>query len=371
MITPMTTGFPATLTQASTPIKFASYWRRGGAYFIDSIILTIADSIIAFISGLASPAVSLISSLFGSGIDLTGIWQIASVVIRLAVPAVYFTLAYSSGGQSIGKAILGIKVVSIDGSPLTWRTGILRTIGYVPSTIVFGLGFLSAVWDKEKQAWHDKIAGTCVVRASVPRDALAGRIEPKLARLKQRSWLVVLGILTVLAFAAFGLLIRAGTSEVAEMGPWPSRDVRPEQVAAIDLQHLGLTMAQVTDARSTNDWAGGGYDTGAVVIYTAEQQEIVAITALQYSNIATASSEFRGFTDWAKENCPWYSYVASSNTGVIRCGGRGSHVKILWSGYWVLAIIALDGGQFPAQDLADKVRDAIAANWKIAGESSR
>jgi uncharacterized RDD family membrane protein YckC len=69
-------------------------------------------------------------------------------------------------GQSIGKSSLRLQVVDKDtGQPLgVWR-GLLRTLFYIPSALILFLGFLSVIWDKDKQAWHDKVARSVVVQA--------------------------------------------------------------------------------------------------------------------------------------------------------------------------------------------------------------
>lgn len=67
-------------------------------------------------------------------------------------------------GSTIGKALSGVEVVRKDSEePLgPWR-GLVRTLGYIPSSLFLGLGYLWAIWDKDKQTWHDKIAGSIVV----------------------------------------------------------------------------------------------------------------------------------------------------------------------------------------------------------------
>ena len=77
----------------------------------------------------------------------------------------YFTLFTGDGGQTLGKMFLGIRVQRMDGSPVGYRCALLRTIGYIVS-VFFGtfLGFLWALWDRNNQTWHDKIAGTRVIK---------------------------------------------------------------------------------------------------------------------------------------------------------------------------------------------------------------
>lgn len=70
----------------------------------------------------------------------------------------------NSIGQSVGKLILGLRVVMKDtGEAPGPARGFLRTFGYLVSTITLLLGFLWAAWDEDRQAWHYKMAGTVVV----------------------------------------------------------------------------------------------------------------------------------------------------------------------------------------------------------------
>lgn len=86
--------------------------------------------------------------------------------IPLAV--VYFTIMWTWKGTTIGGLILGHKVVRTDGSSVTFSVALVRSLLSIFSTLVIFLGLLWAAWDREKQTWHDKIAGTVVVK--VPRD---------------------------------------------------------------------------------------------------------------------------------------------------------------------------------------------------------
>jgi uncharacterized RDD family membrane protein YckC len=94
-------------------------------------------------------------------------YQAISTLMSLA----YFT--YFEGGpsgQTIGKKVLGIRVYDFrQGGSIGYGRGLLRQIGKYISGFVFGLGYLWMLWDKEKQTWHDKIAGSVVVPADAYR----------------------------------------------------------------------------------------------------------------------------------------------------------------------------------------------------------
>lgn len=77
---------------------------------------------------------------------------------------VYCALLWFYRGTTVGGIICGLKVVRLDARPVDFATAIVRTLGAYLSMICVGLGFLWVIWDPEKQTWHDKIAGTTVVR---------------------------------------------------------------------------------------------------------------------------------------------------------------------------------------------------------------
>jgi uncharacterized RDD family membrane protein YckC len=71
--------------------------------------------------------------------------------------------------MTIGDIIVGIKCVRTDGQPMNVAASIIRALASVFSAMAFGLGFFWAGWDRQKQSWHDKIAGTYMVK--VPKGA--------------------------------------------------------------------------------------------------------------------------------------------------------------------------------------------------------
>lgn len=77
----------------------------------------------------------------------------------------WFTLwPFFTGGRSPGKAMLRIKVIRLDGSKLRLWDCFARAGGYSASAATLMLGFLEAIWHPNRQAIHDKIAGTVVIR---------------------------------------------------------------------------------------------------------------------------------------------------------------------------------------------------------------
>jgi uncharacterized RDD family membrane protein YckC len=83
--------------------------------------------------------------------------------LGFAVALAYFAGMWAWKGTTIGGIVLKLQVVRSDGGPLTFPVALVRALTSVLSLLVFFLGFLWIIWDRDKQAWHDKIAGTEVV----------------------------------------------------------------------------------------------------------------------------------------------------------------------------------------------------------------
>ncbi len=72
-------------------------------------------------------------------------------------------------GQTVGKRLLKIRVLRLDGEPITWWTAFERAGGYAAGIATGLLGFAQVFWDSNRQAIHDRITGTVVVRDGAPR----------------------------------------------------------------------------------------------------------------------------------------------------------------------------------------------------------
>ena len=83
--------------------------------------------------------------------------------------AAYGAVMWKYKGTTIGGIVCGLRVVRLDDRPLDWPTTVVRAHGCFLSLAVAGLGFGWVGFDSERQSWHDKIAGTVVVRS--PRGA--------------------------------------------------------------------------------------------------------------------------------------------------------------------------------------------------------
>jgi uncharacterized RDD family membrane protein YckC len=86
--------------------------------------------------------------------------------VELLVLAAYGAVMWKLRGSTIGGIVFDLRVVRLDGRDIDWETAIIRALSCFLSLVVAGLGFFWIAFDDQKQAWHDKIAGTVVVRVA-------------------------------------------------------------------------------------------------------------------------------------------------------------------------------------------------------------
>jgi uncharacterized RDD family membrane protein YckC len=83
---------------------------------------------------------------------------------ELIALATYGAVMWKLKGTTIGGIVFGLQVVRVDGRPIDWATATVRALSCFLSLAIAGLGFIWIAFDEGRQAWHDKIAGTAVVR---------------------------------------------------------------------------------------------------------------------------------------------------------------------------------------------------------------
>ena len=123
--------------------EYVSFWIRGAAWAVDTGILTVIQLLLT--AGFGDLGATGLLLLFAYRVLFTGL-----------------------KGQTPGKMLLRIKVVDERGRvPGIGRALVREVPGRLISEISLGLGYAWAAWDDKKQAWHDKLARTYVVRKAV------------------------------------------------------------------------------------------------------------------------------------------------------------------------------------------------------------
>jgi uncharacterized RDD family membrane protein YckC len=165
--------------------KFAGFWRRLVAYTVDNIIINIVFLILTVIIATAFILGSISVNSRAWAADLTNPARVTSIALLaiafyMVISIAYFTYFHGIKGRTPGKMLLGLQVLLADGTHINFGVAFLRSVGYLVSSLLFTipLGFIWAAFDKRKQGWHDKIAGTVVIIRPDENEA-AGLIIPE------------------------------------------------------------------------------------------------------------------------------------------------------------------------------------------------
>jgi len=139
---PVDLSSSATTSAALNQLPRAGFWIRMVALLLDCVLIGAMTSIVIH------------PRWFGVDSDH----------MTLTLLAIYGAVMWKLKGATIGDIVFKLQVVRVDGRDIDWSTAIVRSLGCFLSLVFIGLGFFWIAFDEHKQAWHDKIAGTLVVR---------------------------------------------------------------------------------------------------------------------------------------------------------------------------------------------------------------
>ncbi|QSZ27609.1 RDD family protein [Aceticella autotrophica] len=143
-------------------MEYAGFWRRFVAFIIDYIIVLIPLKII---QAVFFPINNLPSNdqMLATGAIFHSIAMIN--IIGTIINWLYFALMESSNKQAtLGKMVMGIYVTDLEGNRIGFARATGRYFAKLISALILCIGFMMAGWTKKKQALHDMIAGTLVLR---------------------------------------------------------------------------------------------------------------------------------------------------------------------------------------------------------------
>ncbi len=148
--------------------QYAGFISRSTAFVIDLLLITL-------VTFLATTVISVIAQFFDLGLTqitlddqttltpLQALVTLAAGLLQMFLGLVYFLFFWVLVGFTPGMGLLGIRVIRCDQQRLGLGRAIVRYIGYWVALIFLGLGFIWILFDRRRQGWHDKLAGTCVI----------------------------------------------------------------------------------------------------------------------------------------------------------------------------------------------------------------
>jgi uncharacterized RDD family membrane protein YckC len=139
-------------------VEYAGFWIRVVAAIVDTLlILLITLPLLISIYGWAYFDSEKTGLLAGK----------ADFLISWVLPAVAVIIFWIVRQATPGKMALSIRIVDADtGNPPSKAQCVGRYFAYFVSLIPLGLGIIWVAFDRRKQGWHDKLAGTVCIRAT-------------------------------------------------------------------------------------------------------------------------------------------------------------------------------------------------------------
>ena len=147
---------------------YGGFWKRGIALTIDFLILDLLGFLYLLLFSLGMHIFFRIILKVDNIPDIMPLIKIIGIVV-FVIPSfilmnLYFIFMHGRHGSTIGKMLVGLKVVRTDHTPINYKIAFIRWLGFLLTIPTFNIGFLLAAFDSKKQALHDKIARTYVVK---------------------------------------------------------------------------------------------------------------------------------------------------------------------------------------------------------------
>jgi uncharacterized RDD family membrane protein YckC len=152
-------------------VRYVGFWARVFASLVDTVLLSmLVWPLLTWIYG--SEYWAHYAAILGDplrALEPAPAGGPAETLVSWVLPAVAVIAFWIARQATPGKMLIGARIVDAATlGPLTRRQAVVRYLGYYVSMFGLFLGFLWVGWDPRKQGWHDKLAGTVVIRARGP-----------------------------------------------------------------------------------------------------------------------------------------------------------------------------------------------------------
>jgi uncharacterized RDD family membrane protein YckC len=148
-------------------VVYAGFWWRFLAYLIDYAILWVPNFLLQI--GMRQ-ALNLPAQPTRQGLPMFMMAMSSASLAAIIMQWLYFALMESSSNQAtLGKMACGLIVTDEAGSRISFGRATGRYFGKIVSGLILYIGFMMAGWTERKQALHDRMAGTLVIKKNLPR----------------------------------------------------------------------------------------------------------------------------------------------------------------------------------------------------------
>lgn len=236
-----------------------------GRRFVGHVLIDLPLGFLAAVAGSIALALSAAVAT-GSSLDTATARTVAQAGAVLGWTAYFWWGNHS--GATVGKRALGLRLVrTTTGRPPGLGRALIRVIGAQVSLSFIGMGYWNALWDRERQTWHDQMADTVVVRVGTGAAPAAGEAAPGVpapgtlrtpedrpprgfARLSPTERVVAGLVMATVIITGLVALAHHGTGRDVAVTPkhWPTSSANPTGAAppSVHLPPVHVTPVPVT-----------------------------------------------------------------------------------------------------------------------------
>ena len=143
---------PAAGREFQGELDSVGFWPRVGAYILDQLLL---GAVSYLIFGAAQTAATSLQEVWAQ--------MGAQFGYNLLISTIYYVGMNGSIGATLGKLVIGARIVNLDGSKIGFLTAFLRMLASFISGLILFIGYLMVAFREDKRALHDLMVGTRVV----------------------------------------------------------------------------------------------------------------------------------------------------------------------------------------------------------------
>ncbi len=217
------------------PVVYGGFLRRWVALIVDAIILYLPLMVVAAVMG----------AVLGPAMEGNSAAGLLYLMWLLCVPCYYAFLESSSWQATLGKRLLGIKVVDLEGQRISFGRALGRWFAASLSYLTLYIGFLLAALTDRKQALHDFIASTLVV----DRWAYTDSPERQQQRLPALVIVLILGLVLIVPLSILAAIA------IPAYNDYLLRAKGAEVLGSASPAKLAVTEFVFSESRCPQDWA--------------------------------------------------------------------------------------------------------------------
>ena len=257
--------------------QYAGFWNRFHAVIVTGMLLALTEMVISYL---------LWNDFWMTNMNLFGVYDI---LVDHLLPMILTIILWVKYTSDPGKMLYRAQIV--DASTYekpTLKQFIIRYIGYYISLIPLGLGYFWVIWDDKKQAWHDKLAHTVVVKP----------VEPEQIKWYIKVYRAIMSLLIL--FTITGLVASAFIQE--EKNFKKVNELSAEQLARLsDIDMEGVVYYAETYS-PIDEWIYHKYeiktiDNNAICEMTLEDKITTKKSCYRFSEIKKLDMAFESYED--------------------------------------------------------------------------